>query len=226
MRKLDVPAGTMFGRLVVVKELERHINPCGKKKRKFLCLCACGNETEVELSNLRNGNTSSCGCYGKENLKRAKKFNCYEFYEDSVIGYTNDNTPFLVDVEDYEKIKDYCWCRNKAGYLVAQSGGRLIRMHRLIMDAPENLVVDHINHDVADNRKGNLRVCSQQQNAMNTNAKGYYFNKGKGKWTAEIMLNKKRIHLGHFNTEQEAVDARRVAEKKYFGEFAFNHNVH
>ena len=224
MKKLDVPAGSKFGRYTVIKEVAAEITPKGKCKRMFLCKCECGREVKVRLENLRSGNSKSCGCYGKENLRRAKKFNCYEFFDDSVIGYTKDNGPFLVDVEDYEKIKDYCWCKNKAGYLVAQSKGKLVRMHRLIMNAPPDLVVDHINHDVADNRKENLRVCTQHQNSMNTKCKGYYFNKGKQKWTAEIMVNRTKIHLGHFETQDEAKAARDVAKRKYFGEFAFGSN--
>ena len=226
MRRIDVPSGVKFGRLTVVEEVSPHVQSNGEKKRKFLCQCDCGNEVEVQLCNLRNGNSKSCGCLGRENvIKSRKKGNVFSVSDSIGVGFTNKGTTFKFDADDYDKIKDYCWCSNHDGYLVARSKeGKIIRLHRLIMDASDGLVVDHINHDVTDNRKENLRVCTQHQNSMNTKCKGYYFNKGKQKWTAEIMVNRAKIHLGHFETQDEAKAARDVAKRKYFGEFAFGSN--
>ena len=58
---------------------------------------------------------------------------------------------------------------------------------------------------------------------MNSKSKGYHWDKLRNKWNVKIMLNRKSIFLGrfNFNKEQDAIKARREAELKYFGEFAY-----
>jgi hypothetical protein len=75
--------------------------------------------------------------------------------------------------------------------------------------------LDHINQNILDNRISNLRIVTHQQNQFNTKAKGYSWDKNRNKWVSLIMLNKKSIHLGRFDTEQEARDAYLEAKKKY-----------
>lgn len=57
-KKLEIPIGTRFGHLVIVKEIEKK----DSKKRRFLCKCDCGNDHEVNLADLVHGNIKSCGC--------------------------------------------------------------------------------------------------------------------------------------------------------------------
>jgi len=66
MPKLDVPAGTRFGRLVVTGEAEPAAQLNRERKRRMVCRCDCGGEVIVRLTNLRSGNTTSCGCYRNE----------------------------------------------------------------------------------------------------------------------------------------------------------------
>lgn len=130
----------------------------------------------------------------------------------------------LIDLDDVNKIKNYKWCLDHYSYVCSQSCSR---MHRLIMDCPEDMVIDHINHNPLDNRKSNLRICTQHENMMNNSKRndntsgviGVSFNRRRNKWVAQIMYNKKHIHLGCFNTKEEAAEARRQAEIKYFGEY-------
>lgn len=98
-------------------------------------------------------------------------------------------------------------------------------MHRLIMAPPKGMVVDHINGDRLDNRRENLRVCSNAQNISNrvtidrrnkSGVTGVHWHAKAGKWAAEI----KRRHLGLFATIEEAAKVRRAAELAIFGEFA------
>ena len=63
---MNVPTGTRFGRLVVLKEMPVHTYPAGKHGRRFQCECDCGNVTVVRLDSLRYGATKSCGCLQKE----------------------------------------------------------------------------------------------------------------------------------------------------------------
>ena len=89
-------------------------------------------------------------------------------------------------------------------------------------------VVDHINRNPLDNRKCNLRVCSQQQNTINRSLRndntsgksGVTFNKRIGKWQANVYISGKRHHLGYFDNKEDAITARLEGEEKYFGEFA------
>jgi hypothetical protein len=72
-----------------------------------------------------------------------------------------------------------------------------------------------------DNRKENLQFANKSKNAMNKPCRG--IRKLHNKWQAYITMDGKQKHLGMFKTEEEALRARRLAEKKYFGEFAFNY---
>jgi hypothetical protein len=74
--------------------------------------------------------------------------------------------------------------------------------------------LDHFNRIKTDNRISNLRILTNQQNSFNTNAKGYCWDKQYQKWRAYIMLNGKQIHLGRFNTEEEARQSYLKAKEK------------
>jgi len=74
--------------------------------------------------------------------------------------------------------------------------------------------LDHINRDKRDNRISNLRVVSRSENLWNNTGKGYYWNKNKNKWRSQIGLNGKLIHLGLFNTEEEARECYLKAKEK------------
>ena len=94
------------------------------------------------------------------------------------------------------------------------------------------MVVDHINHDITDNRKNNLRISTHQQNMMNTKIQknntsgvtGVKWHKGISKWIADITVSNERIYLGCFDNFNNAVQARRKAEQKYFGEYSYNNS--
>ena len=76
-----------------------------------------------------------------------------------------DNVEFYFDIEDLPLIKSRSWYRDKDGYLVScyyyAGRRRFVRFHRIVMNAQEDEIVDHINHKRADNRKRNLRVCKR-----------------------------------------------------------------
>lgn len=65
-KRLQINFGDKYGRLTIVKEIERHITPSGQIKRKVKCICDCGNIIDTQLNRLINGSTTSCGCYNKE----------------------------------------------------------------------------------------------------------------------------------------------------------------
>ena len=135
----------------------------------------------------------------------------------------------MFDVEDYETIKKYNWTSSSDGYAVTTVKGKYLPMHRLAMKCDdESLVADHINHDIKDNRKSNLRIVTYQQNAMNrmiysnntSGVTGVSWNNRDQVWVACITYKYNTIRLGCYTDFDKAVKARKEAEKKYFGEYA------
>jgi hypothetical protein len=144
-------------------------------------------------------------------------------------------TEVIIDAQDLAKVKDYHWKisgyeHRVQGYKQGDSRRQLEFIHRVIMEPLPGMVVDHINHDILDNRKANLRICTHQQNQWNTRPsgrhnkqhgyKGVRLMKGRKCWRARIYLNGKQIHIGCFTTQIEAALAYNECAKKYYGEFA------
>lgn len=107
--------------------------------------------------------------------------------------------------------------------------GYEIYLHRLIARCPKGMTVDHINGDTLDNRKSNLRVCSQANNVCNQSKhkdgitskyKGVHIHTQNGKWTAQVQYRGKKKYLGLFKTEVEAALARDRAAKELHGQYA------
>lgn len=143
----------------------------------------------------------------------------------------------IVDDEDYDYLSQFKWYASKErGRYYATRGNKvinwvrqkpaLIKMHREIMNFPEGMQVDHINHNSLDNRKSNLRICTVRQNLMNRKPKANRISKYLGvdhngcSWVARIGVNWESIHLGSFETEEQAAKAYDIAARQHFGEFA------
>jgi hypothetical protein len=105
-------------------------------------------------------------------------------------------------------------------------------MHRVIMNAPAGVQVDHANGDRLDNRRSNLRLCDQTLNNANRRAgkpsrsgfRGVYFDNNSAAhpspWLAEIQVRRVRIRLGHHATPEIAARAYDRAARDAFGLFA------
>ena len=222
-KKLDIKVGQRFNRLTVVEELPIYVAPNGQRKRRFRCKCGCGNCTDVMLSNLVYGGVVSCGCAKIDSIKVSKKkFNNYEDCGDYLIGFTSNGVSFKIDKEDFNSIKNFCWAESKLNYIYTNINKRTVYLHRLITNAPDGMVVDHINHDTTDNRKCNLRVCTQQENTRNRASSGVSKRCDTNRWEAYVFMANKKMHLGYFATKEEALMARKNGEKKYYKEFAYN----
>ena len=155
-----------------------------------------------------------------------KKENKYNLDGEFGIGWTsNTNKEFYFDLDDYDKIKNYCWIEGKNGYAVANVGGKNRTMHSVIC---EYKLPDHKNRNRLDNRRENLRQASTVQQAQNRSVQsnntsgvtGVYFRKERNAWFAQITVNGKTKTIKYSHNKEDAIKARLEAELRYFGEFA------
>lgn len=138
----------------------------------------------------------------------------------------------LVDDEDFERVNQYKWFFAR-GYAKRTNqigtNGKTILMHRLIMNAPEGVEVDHIDGIGFHNEKHNLRLCSRIENSYNqkkqsrktsSRFKGVSRHSKGNKWFARIGLGGVSIYLGLFGNEEDAAKAYDLKARELFGEFA------
>lgn len=151
------------------------------------------------------------------------------------IPLTQDRVAIIDDIDE-ERVCDGSWhilTTNGLEYAVgrvANNEGERIRtyMHRLILDAPRGVSVDHINGNGLDNRRCNLRFATVNQNQFNrrpnsgcsSQYKGVYWDKSKNRWRAYIKKNHKRFYLGVYTDELQAARAYDEAARELFGKYA------
>lgn len=140
-------------------------------------------------------------------------------------------TDFVVDFEDIEKVKYHKWRLSHNHVVTGQPAKRMQRdLSHIVLGIPkdqDSTVVDHIDGNPLNNRKENLRICTQSENVRNkafvsTNTSGFIgvtYNKSRNRFEPEIRVGYNRCHLGRYRTLQEAVYARYVAEEICFGEY-------
>lgn len=227
--------GQRFGKLEVIERAE---NKNGKVM--WLCKCDCGNYHTTITNRLKAGLCISCGCsnpFKNPLVNPAKrKFNTYDLSGKYGVGYTSKGEEFYFDLEDYDKIKEYCWYINGDGYVVTHThnSNKMMYMHRFILKDfnKDNLIVDHIFHKKEDNRKSQLRLVSYQQNASNSTPrkdntsgyKGVYWHSPSSKWEVLIQYKNKLVNLGLYTDISDAIRVRKEAEIKYFGDYRYQEN--
>jgi hypothetical protein len=141
-----------------------------------------------------------------------------------------------VDDKDFERINKYKWYARKhhtGKYVAARSirdklTGKVtgVLLHRFIINAPDGVKVDHIDLDTLNNQRSNFRLCNNSQNKANctaykTNKSGYKGVYKRGlKWAAQVRVKGSLIHIGVFDTKEQAALAYNEGAKKHHGEFA------
>lgn len=144
----------------------------------------------------------------------------------------------IVSDADYDWLNQWKWFasfHSRIGGYYAARGIRkhghtdIIKMHRLVVGAQPREIVDHKNRNPLDNRRENLRIVTARQSALNkrlllaSNKSGFcgvYWNSEKRDWRAAIRVNKHKIHLGCFDSPEDAARAYDAAALKYHEGFA------
>lgn len=206
-KKIEIKTGDKYGRLTIIQEITPHVHPNGQKRRKILCRCECGNETEVILNSLRSGNTTSCGCKNKEGTHTTHGLTNHPLYK------------------VWKGMKSRCYNSKTKQY--GDWGGRGITVcQEWVYDFKsfydfamangwkKGLEIDRINNE-GNYEPSNCRFVTRQENILNqrikkNNTSGYRgvsYNKKTHKWRAALIENKRRHHIGYFFTAKEAAMA-------------------
>lgn len=145
----------------------------------------------------------------------------------------------IVDDDDLPRVLEKkwraCWSKTTKSYramahVIDDEGkDRSVFMHRFILSPDRGDVIDHINHDTLDNRRCNLRVCSQSENLQNARRrcnstsgyKGVSWDKTRGQWRSYITHNGKFLFLGRFDMVRDAAKAYDRAAVEFFGDYAY-----
>lgn len=217
--KVDDLAGKRYGKLTVLHRVDKR-----GKNSAWYCKCDCGNEKEISAVALKRGQ-KSCGC------------SMYDHYQEEIIGneYTIDNNnvvhvvlrngkEMLCDIEDWNRLKGYTWTTNTNGYASTMRKKEHYIFHILVLGKKDGYVIDHIDRNKLNNQKSNLRFVTYQANSINTDVrknnktgiKGVGWLENRKKWVARLMINGENKFLGHYDTKEEAEEAREKAEEKYF----------
>jgi hypothetical protein len=167
-----------------------------------------------------------------------RRYNAVACQDDNVVVLAlTKGKQVTIDRDDYERVSGHCWhavaSSRDDGVWYARSSilvdGRwkTTPMHRLILNASADEIVDHINGDGLDNRRANLRICTNAENIRNSprrcdNNSGFkgVHRRYNGRWQARIIVNGQRVSLGHFNDEASAAKAYDDAARQHYGEFA------
>lgn len=161
--------------------------------------------------------------------KRYSKYNSYDEHEDYIEVHCNNNkgervASFMIDKEDKDILK-YKWCISDYKYKYVKNNAKLnARLEYYMLDVDKDLnKIIFINDNVLDFRRNNLKVITikeyREQFKMNMNRSGYTgvsFDKSKNKYRAYITIDTRRINLGTYANKEDAINARKRAEKLYF----------
>lgn len=217
MKLIDL-TGQKFGKLLVMgRNYEKQ-----SKYVHWNCLGDCGNVSVVDGQNLKSGHTKSCG-----HCERFVKLD-----DDVMKCVLPDGRFFIFDTADIDLVRQHKWTVASNGYVETTTYDRgvtgRLRLHRLLLDIPKGMFVDHINGNRWDNRRSNLRPATPEDNAHNhklikTNTSGYNgvsFDKRRERYEAYICVKRIKKHLGYFDDPVTAARAYDQAAIFYYGEFA------
>lgn len=147
----------------------------------------------------------------------------------TIVSKTHGAHDVLLDDADYKKIQSepgtwYLSLKREKFYVQKHTKTGVVEIQRWLLNPPKGLYVDHINRNPLDNRRKNLRICTNAANLRNgrvrttnkSGVSGVCWDKERNKWATEIRVNYKKIFLGRFSNFKDAVKARKLAEERYW----------
>jgi len=197
-----------------IKEVLSHVKPNGRKERKALFLCHCGNEWESMIQTVKSNTAKSCGCEQHPKGKNNIRWN------------GNPNHPLN---SKYQAIKQRCYNPNCLSFKDYGARGIVVSdeflndfkvFAKYVENLPnayeKNLTIDRINNN-GNYERGNLRWTSrhiqatnQRINKLNTSGfTGIWYDKSRQKWSAEIKVHNIKYYLGRYINKEESVLARK-----------------
>lgn len=194
MKRIDF-TGQRFGLLTVKKYIGNS---------KWECRCDCGNETVVFASNLTTGHTTSCGC------KRGT----------GIIGKRFGKLFVESRIEETDKYNCICDCGNtviRSYKSLMQYASRI----RMCDDCANEIRIASIKRNVFidGTQPSKIQLDKMPTKANKSGVVGVNWDKSRGKWQASIRFKGHKYNLGRYEFIQDAIDARKEAEKRIFGEF-------
>lgn len=194
--------------------------------------CHCHQIFQVPSSRIKK----ITGCKKCVRLNKIKD-NIYELINNEYYQITAQNCEyFLIDKEDYSKVSQFKWYCNasKQGIICTNYDTKeKYYLHRFLTNCPSDKFVDHINGDITDNRKKNLRIVTHKENMRNkkkfksnqSGVTGVRYDKNTNTWKSEITIDGKSIIVGQYQNKEDAIFYRLEAEAYYFKEFSRNQKL-
>lgn len=225
MRLVDL-TGEKFGRLTVIQKAEGVKTKSGRALTNWICLCECGNEVTVLGENLKKGRTRSCGCLAKEHQREhGKTINLKH-------GQNHKNNP----TPEYRAWQSMIQrCENPNCHAYGDYGGRGISICKEWRESFEHFYrdmgpkpshshsLDRIdvngNYEPGNCRWANKATQSRNVRHQKSNILGIKGVRvaGEGRFIATIGVHSESVYLGTFPTLDQAINARKKAEKEYWG---------
>lgn len=214
-KKLEL-TGQQFHRLLVLQE-----GNSTKTTSKWICKCNCGNIKEIVGTKLTQNKTKSCGCLKKEHKGGKIKHN------------EGSNKTKTKEYRTWNSIKQRCnnpkhhsykWYKKNNINICEEWKNNFEAFLKHVGRAPTNKhtidrIDNHKNYEPNNCRwvLPTTQIINQNIRKNNTTGtKGVYKIKNKERWIAKIWINKKEISLGYFKTIEDAIQARKIAEEKYY----------
>lgn len=206
-----------------------------KKDEIFIKCDYCGKKFETSSYRFKhNKNNYCCELCRTNGSQKANNIKIFDDHAQIIINSPKFGEHITyIDLEDVEKINKVRWCLYfdttvNGFYVHAHGKNGTLRLHRLIMDCPKDMQVDHIDRQTLNNRRSNLRIVTNQINSINK-MKAFKNNKNgqlnvswsntNNLWRVRFRIDGKEKYVGGYRNYDEAVKVANLKRKEFFGKY-------